>query len=88
MKPLSRQAGSPPPPHRWRVRAPHVPAHVLRLRAHSGAVAAPADLLLDQVLYAVMHLQVLQETEPLLAMGSWGQAGCGHADRLPRDAPV
>lgn len=81
MKPLSSQAG-------WRVRAPHVPAHVLRLGARSGAVAAPTDLLLDQVLYAVVHLQVLQETEPWLVTVSWGQAGCGHTDRLLRNAPV
>ena len=51
-------------------------------------MAAPTDLLLDQVLYAVVHLQVLQETGLQLAMGSWGQAGCGHADCLPRNAPV
>lgn len=91
-KPLHRQAASPvaggylPPTY---LPPTYVPApHVLRLGAHSGAVAAPTDLLLDQVLYAVVHLQVLQETEPWLATGSWGQAGHGHTDLLPRDVPV
>lgn len=62
----------------WRERAPHVPAHVLGLGARPGAVPAPAHLLLDQVLDAVVHLQVLQEMEPLSAPGTRGWACCRH----------
>lgn len=73
---LSRQAA--PPVAGGYLPPTYVPApHVLRLGAHSGAVAAPTDLLLDQVLYAVVHLQVLQETEPWLATAAGDRRAAG-----------
>lgn len=54
-------------------RALCLPAHVLRLGACPGAVAAPTHLLLNQVLYAVVHLQVLQGTGGTVSEGQLGR---------------